>query len=199
MADEDFEFGEKLLPLRDREIAPERWTRVREEIVFRDLVRELLTKSGTFKTNGSAVSCPFHGKDSTPSFTFYDSSNSAYCFGCPPPKRNQTYDPVSFVSKYFEISPTKALQWIEKRYELPFIMGQLPEDEEDEEEESEGLYTVDDLKPMYLTVAPSLIDTVDDAKQIVQAYFLAVTEENPLFLARILGRERIASISSYRM
>ena len=53
--DEDFEFGDAL-PVRDNDVASERWVRVREEIVFMDLARELLVKSGSWKQNGNAIS-----------------------------------------------------------------------------------------------------------------------------------------------
>jgi hypothetical protein len=195
MSEEDFEFGERL-PGRDRDIAPERWLRVKEEIVFRDLVQEMLSKHGKWKINGNAISCPFHGKDSTPSFNFYEGSNSAFCFGCPPPVQNQTYDAVSFVAKFYEISPSKALQWIEKHYKLPFIAGQIHEEEDEEDEEPDSFYTVDDLAPLYLSVAPKLIESVEDAKQLLRTYFLALREDDPLFLARVLGRQRLASIKS---
>lgn len=189
---EDFEFGESL-PVRDGEVSSERWVRVREQIVFMDLAKELLSKSGMWKQNGNAISCPFHGSDRTPSFTFYPSSNSAFCFGCPPPKQNQTYDAINFVAKFFGINKYKALQWIEKHYQLPFIGGSKYE-EDDEEEEEETLLSVRDLQGPFLLLAPKLIETVDDAKDLLKTYFIALKEDDPLFLARVIGRERLASI-----
>lgn len=194
--EEDFEFGDKL-PGRG-EIAEERWVRAREQLVFRDLVQEMLSKSGRYKTNGSAISCPFHGSDRTPSFTFYDQNNSAFCFGCPPPTANQTYDPVSFIAKYFEISKVKALEWLEKHYRLPHIANQWVQEDEEDEDGPDTFYTVEDLEPMYLAVAPKLIESVTDARKVLKAYFIAQREDDPLFLARILGRERIASINQKR-
>ena len=178
-SEEDFEFGDAL-PVRDNDVATERWVRVRDEIVFMDLARELLVKSGSWKQNGNAISCPFHGTDRTPSFNFYPSSNSAFCFGCSPPASNQTYDAINFVAKFFGINKVKALEWIEKHYKLPYISG--AKDEDDEEEESS--FTVADLKPVYLSIAPGLIECVDDAKDLLKTYFIAEREDDPLFLAR---------------
>ena len=197
MMEEDFEFGEEL-PGEGLEIAPERWERIRNEIIFKDLAEELLSKAGMWKRDGNSICCPFHGRDSTPSFTFYDGSNSAYCFGCPPPKQNQTYDSVNFIAKYFGISKVKAMEWLEKKFKLPFIAG-MPEDrepkeEEDEEEEVAYSLTVEDIAPLYLQVAPTLIECVADAKALIRKYFLAVHEDDPLFLARVLGRRRLESI-----
>lgn len=188
---EDFEFGEAL-PTRGGEVAPERWTRVREQIVFMDLARELLSKSGMWKQNGNAISCPFHGSDRTPSFNFYPASNSAFCFGCPPPKQNQTYDAVTFVSKFFGINKYKALQWIEKHYKLPFIEGTRYEEEEDDE--TEEFLSVRDLQPTFISLAPKLIESVEDAKDLLKTYFIAVKENDPLFLARVIGRKQLDSI-----
>lgn len=187
-SEEDFEFGETL-PTRNGEVAPERWVRIREQIVFMDLARELLVKSGAWKQNGNAISCPFHGSDRTPSFTFYPGSNSAFCFGCPPPKQNQTYDSIAFISKFFGISKYKALEWIEKHYRLPFIEGSGYE-----EEEEDLSLSVKDLQAPFLSLAPKLIESVDDAKDLLKTYFIAIKEDDPLFLARVIGRERLNSI-----
>lgn len=193
MSEEDFEFGDKL-PDRDDEIAPERWERVREEVNFIALAEELLTKSKVWHREGNAIRCPFHGSDSTPSFYLYDHTNSGYCFGCPPPKQNQTYDSINFVAKFFDINKVEALRWIEKHYKLPYIAGTPSPDYEEDEEDEEYTLTVEDLAPHYLRVAPTLIESVDDAKALLKKYFLAVREEDPLFLARVLGRRRLDSI-----
>lgn len=190
MANEDFEFGEEL----DGEIAPERWERVRDEIDFVGLIEELMSKAGTWYRDGNAIRCPFHGSDSTPSFTLYPHTNSAYCFGCPPPKQNQTYDTINFVAKWFGISKGKALEWVEKRFKLPHIGSTPAPDYEEDEEDEEYSLTVEDLAPVYLKVAPTLIENVDDAKLLIKRYFLALREEDPLFLARVLGRKRLESI-----
>lgn len=187
---EDFKFGDPL-PRLGGEVAPERWQRVREQVVFRDLVRDILTKHGLWHVEGNACSCPFHGKDSTPSFTFYDGSNSAFCFGCPPPKKNQMYDSVSFISRFFEISPSRALAWIEKKHNMPFIAFEEEEEEEEDFDEEGEVFTFQDLRSTFLTTAPKLISSVSDAKILLASYFTAKREDDALHLAKLLGRERL--------
>lgn len=187
---EDFEFGE-VLPRMGGEIAPERWQRVREQVVFRDLARDILTQYGRWHQEGNAISCPFHGSDSTPSFNFYAESNSAFCFGCPPPKKNQMYDSVSFVSRFFEISPGKALAWIEKKYKMPFIAFEGEEEPEDDETEEASFFSFDDLKGVFLMTAPKLIGSATDAKILLSSYFTAQENDDALHLAKLLGRERL--------
>jgi hypothetical protein len=195
MSEEDFEFGDKL-PGLDQEIAPERWERVRNEIVFKDLAEEILSRAHLWHMSGNKINCPFHGSDSTPSFTFYDESNSASCFGCPGTPKDQFYDNVNFIAKYFGINKVAALQWLEKHFKLPPIAGQPiePDEEEEEDEEESDPFTVKDLAPVFLTVAPTLIETVEDAKYLIKKYFLALHLDDPLFLARVLGRKRLESI-----
>lgn len=193
---EDFEFGDRL-PGFTRAIAEERWFRAREEIVFRDLVGDLLVRSRAgYDSGAKVISCPFHGSDSTPSFQFYDQNNSAFCFGCPPPVSNQAYDNISFVAKFFDINKVEALKWIERRYKLPPIADERLEEDEDESDEHDDLFTVEDLLPEFMKTAPTLIRTVGDARHLLRAYFSSIKEENPLFLARILGQERLRSIHS---
>lgn len=189
--DEDFEFGEAL---SDRgEIHPDRWERARTEIDHVSLIEEILGKSVT----GNVINCPMGvHRDSTPSFNIYRHTNSSFCFGCPPPVKDQSYDNINFVSKIFGFNKVKALEWLEKRFKLPTIADTAfiaPEYEEDEEDEEYTL-TVDDLIPVYLQIAPGLIESVDDAKSLLKKYFLAIREDDPLFLARVIGRKRLESI-----
>lgn len=190
--EEDFEFGDKL-PGRG-EIAEERWTRARE-LDHVTVLSEVLNKG----IHGDVINCPMGlHRDSTPSFTIYRKSNSSFCFGCPLPAKNQAYDNISFISRYFEISKVKALEWLEKHYKLPHIADQQVQEDDEDDEGPDAFYTVEDLEPMYLAVAPKLIESVEDARKVLKAYFIAQKEEDPLFLARILGRERIAGISQKR-
>lgn len=191
---EDFEFGDDL-GLSRSEINPLRWDRARE-IDHVTVLSEVLHKG----IHGDVINCPMgYHRDSTPSFTIYRKSNSSFCFGCPAPASNQAYDNISFIAKYFEISKVKALEWLEKHYKLPRIADQwVHEEDEDEEEGPDTFYTVEDLEPMFLAVAPKLIESVEDARKVLKAYFIAQKEDDPLFLARILGRERIESINQKR-
>jgi hypothetical protein len=58
------------------ETHPHRWLRISEEVRFEDVVL-LLTG-----LTGLKISCPFHGRDSNPSFQIYRRGNDAFCFGC---------------------------------------------------------------------------------------------------------------------
>lgn len=205
--DETFNFGEDL-PYDFGEICQERWDRAREEIDFRDLAQELLVKDGLWHRKGNAISCPFHGGahgESTPSFNFYPASNSAFCFGCPPPKQNQCYDPISFVARYFGMTNSQALVWLEHKFQLPLLQaasvdkyllvdenGQVISEESEEEEDTGISYSCEDVSKLYIRVAPSLIKSVADAQDLLKTYFIATLDENPLPLARVLGKDRLA-------
>jgi hypothetical protein len=111
-------------------VNPERWERLRREVRFDDVVKEL------HGTNAATISCPFHGRDSRPSFHIYLRTNDAYCFGCP--EGEKYYDHISFTKKILDLeSNTQALEWLEKEFELPPIDDVLREQEEDEEEDEE--------------------------------------------------------------
>jgi hypothetical protein len=106
-----------------KEINPERWDRVRRDIRFEDIVADLTGRSGS-----TAISCPFHGRDSRPSFWLYKRTNDGWCFGCPP--KEQYYDQVRFVSKYLGINRAAALNWLEKKWELSPLADIVPEEED---------------------------------------------------------------------
>jgi hypothetical protein len=187
------EVGETI-PHVGSEIALERWERAKTEISFKDMVEEILTKDHAWKLNGNKINCPFHGTDSTPSFTLYEDTNSASCYGCPGTPRDQFYDNVKFVSMYFNINRVMALEWIEKHYKLPRIANQTIQEEDEDEEDEDVKFTVKDLSPAYLALAPTLVESVADAKSLIKKYFLAFHQDDPLFLARVLGRKRLESI-----
>jgi hypothetical protein len=193
MSEEDFEFGDKL-PFLDDEIHPDRWLRARTEIDHVSLLEEFIKKPIT----GNVINCPLGThSDSTPSFNIYRNTNSSHCFGCPGTTKEQYNDNVTLVAKWFSINKVAALQWLEKHFKLPPIAGQAaePEDEEDEtDEEPANPFTVKDLAPAFLALAPTLIETVGDAKYLIKKYFLAEHLENPLLLAQVLGRARLESI-----
>lgn len=187
---EDFSFGDDL-GFGPGEVIPERWERARTEIDFIDLIEEILVKDGMWRRKGNAISCPFHGGahgERIPSFTLYRGSNSAYCFGCPPPKQNQTYDSISFVSRYYGMSRVEALQWLEARYKLPPLQG-AGFNVVEEGEPEDVLYTAKELAPIYLKEAPKLIQNLGDAKDLLKTYFIALQDDNPLPLAQVLGHK----------
>jgi len=192
-------------------INPERWERARDVIRFDDVVFELTGR------RDSVIRCPFHGKDSRPSFTLYNRTNDAYCFGCPPGK--MYYDSVIFASKYMEISRVHALQWLEKKWGLPRLSDVPLEGEEDEEETLLGFW---DLAEPFIVKAGREVQNVRDpelAEDYIRIYFTALglekaasaaekdPEGNPgdlhlqaaLELARALGKDKLSSIADRKV
>jgi hypothetical protein len=170
------------------EVHPERWERVREDIRFDDLVEEF---EGT--GHREVISCPFHGRDSKPSFHLYRRTNDAYCFGCC--EGQKYYDAVRFVAAKMGCSRIEALRWIEKHYNLPPI-ADVRMDEEEEQGEIQIL-SFEDLTPYYITKASRDIATSRDvelAESYLRIFFEAKKENNPLPLARVLGREAVRAI-----
>jgi len=167
-------------------INPERWDRVRDEVLFSDVVEEVLGK------HGSPINCPFHGRDSTPSFYVYPPArgNCGWCFGCAP---DGYYDNVKLVSKTFDIDRVKALVWIEKKWNLPPLQD-VPREEE-EEEFVEVVF--DDLSEAYILQAAKEIQHAKDfelASEYLRIYFQADRDQDPMPLARVVGRETVQRI-----
>jgi len=189
-----------------REINPKRWERVRTEIRFEDVVSDLSGHSG------SAIRCPFHGSDSTPSFWIYRGSNDGWCFGCPP--KEQYYDQVRFAAKYLDISRPQALRWLEKKWDLPA----MPDEPDEEDEAEEVQLRFEDLQEPFILRAIKQVREFKDvelAEDYIHYYFKAVgnlkmsdmakkegePEDAAEFevkaattLARVLGKAEIASI-----
>lgn len=189
---EDIEFVkeevDKLYKL-STDIHPDRWERARWEIDFYDFAMEFLQENKLLKGRvDTVISCPFHGRDSTPSFHFYRSSNSAFCFGCPPPARDQFYDSVSLVSRTFQISKRDALVYLEKRFKFPAILGEKKEDDE------EISLTFSDLREPLLIQESSKSRTVAESLEVMSSFFRAMKIDDPLPIARLLGKERVKSV-----
>ena len=179
------------------DISMERWDRVRWEIDFYDLAISLLEEGKILRNHhGGKISCPFHGTDSTPSFNFYQGSNSAFCFGCEPPATNQFYDNVRFVSALYGISRRDALKWLEKKYKLPALQEEveIPDSETEEEEGEIVSLTFDDLKEPFLVYASVLVKDADKATAMLEAFFKAQQNDDPLPIAKFLGKDRISRI-----
>jgi hypothetical protein len=125
-----------------------RFERIREVVDMEEIIHELHPRA-----TGHVFSCPFHGRDSRPSFYFYRSSNSAWCFGCP--LGSQLYTPVEFVAAKFGITKMEAVKWLEKKYNLP----PLEDEEEDFTDLGDGtievrkVLTFDDIRDAYLEKA----------------------------------------------
>jgi hypothetical protein len=168
------------LNLQYKEINPLRWSRIRNGVVeFSDIVEELTGK------RGSMIRCPFHGRDSTASFALYPVSrgNCGYCFGCPPGK--QTWDAFRFVKEILDLpNRFEALRWIEKTYDLEPLADLALE-----EEETLSL-TISDLSEYYIQKVQKEQDRdVDLILDYIRIYFLASRKDEPLLLARVLGKD----------
>jgi hypothetical protein len=180
-----------------------RWDRIRSEIRFEDIVSEL------HGTNTLVISCPFHGRDSRPSFFLYKRSNDGYCFGCP--QGEQYYDSVRFAAAKLACSRAQAISWIEKHYDLPTLEG--VEDDEDEDDETEDgtrivQLTFNELcEPFIALAAASFTQDPDPdlAREYIELFFDSVPERNANLkseeelrkartLGRVLGMEALEAI-----
>lgn len=197
MAELDLDFGAPLPGQSD--ISEARWERARENVDILELVTDM---TGS-KPRGAAICCPFgHGvgaRDSRPSFYIYPSSNSCFCFGCPPGEN--FYDPVGFVARMMELPPHKALLWLEKHYDLPPLQEEPPPEPEAEEEEPQGptrwLIGVGDLKdPFFKRVRSNLRSNPDptSARIYMAIYWESVDTEDPTRMAQVVGRDKVQQL-----
>lgn len=202
MDNDDVDFGDPS-ELNIGGISPMRWDRVREECDVRDIMDILHDR------RGNPCSCPFHGRDSKPSFYFFPQNNSCFCFGCP--DGDGAWDPIKLVSRSLDVSNTRALLWLEKEFKLPPLENDtsteeavidLTEDPEAEEEADPPLLaTVDDLRDSFILHAASTIAKQASSDGVValargfhEAYFLADKHDDPIPLARILGADVVTSV-----
>ena len=203
--DDDIEWSveeaERLRQFDKSDISTERWERVRWSIDFYDMTLSLLEDHKLLRNHkGNKISCPIHGGydgDSTPSFTFYPGTNSAYCFGCEAPTANQCYDNVKLVSLIFGVSKRDALVWLEKKYKLPPLESPKftqKSAEDDSEEDEEVTLTFDDLKEPFLAMTSVLNSDAHRMKELLHVYFKAEHEKDPLPLAKVLGKNRVIKI-----
>ena len=181
------------------ETNPRRWMRISEEVRFEDVVA-LLTGFTSM-----VISCPFHGRDSTPSFHIYRRGNDATCFGCPPGE--QYYDSVIFTAKKLGVSRVQALRWLEKQYNLPPIEDIDISDPEDNEDEGFIELKFPDLKAPYIEFAARDIQTAKDPELAIE--YLEILFDcwpsrqeakdnpdagDPMPLARVLGKTTLEYI-----
>jgi hypothetical protein len=190
---EDVEFSREearlLLGSSYKQISEKRWDRIRELIDFRDLALEVTGKI----PKGDSISCPFHGRDSNPSFHLYQRSNDAYCYGCPP--GDQYWDHTKLVSRLMGTTRVAALKWLEEKYNLP----KMEDDLEDVEEENIILLEFTDVKDLYIRRVSELVaaeteDKVGLVKELMRFYFLGEKSNDPLPCARVLGLSKVRSI-----
>lgn len=165
-------------------VAEQRWTRANSEIRFDDVVQELTGKWGR------AISCPFHGTDSTPSFYLFAANNDGYCFGCPP--KEGYYDNVRFAAKYLNFSRVKALKWLERKWDLPPIADSVLEEEESDDSEIITNLVFADLSETYIQLAIADIQSAGEpelAEEYLRIYYEAEKDESVEPLARVIAAE----------
>jgi len=180
-----------------------RCDRVRAKVPFRDLVDEL---EGT---HSLTISCPFHGRDSRPSFYIYPHKNNGFCFGCP--EGEGYYDSLKYAAKKLGVSRLKAVEYLEKKFSLP-PLETCPEDfeeeEDDEEDPEEETFTLtfENLSQPFIEYAGSLKSTAaGPVRVLMRTYWEARPQKGAdptsseelmkaMKLARILGSKRLQEI-----
>lgn len=194
---EDMEFSReearKILGASFKQISEKRWERVRELIDFRDLCLETTGKI----PKGDSISCPFHGRDSNPSFHLYTRTNDAYCYGCPP--GDQYWDHTKLISRLMGTTRVAALKWLEDKYGLP----KIEDDIDPVEEENIILLEFNDVKEPYIRKVLELVekepkDKVSLLKELMRFYFLGEKSNDPLPCARVLGLSKVKNILKHK-
>lgn len=186
-----------------------RWSRATDPEVIRfvDIVNEI---HGRAEANGM-ISCPFHGRDSHPSFKLYP--DGAWCFGCP--HGQQYYDTVKFVAAKFGYTPLQAIVWLEKKYGLPQLEGDEYEEEDEETEDGNAIVSLNfhDLAGPYIKTAARAFQQsldVELAHEYITIFFESMPgrKEDPnstealqkaVGLARVLGWKAVEEIKKQRL
>lgn len=180
---------------RTRWIDPERVERLKTLVDFRDVVALLVDNPNW---QGNAMSCPFHGTDSKPSFTYYHASNDVFCWGCP--EEDAFWDHVKFVHRLKGISPLKALTWLEKEFNLPpWEASRVLEDDGDVQEENDLQIDIDQLFPSYCHIVRTCINSnrrdpesiLPYAHEALTKWFTAIRDNDPLAIAKVIGKRRL--------
>jgi hypothetical protein len=185
----------------------ERWDRITKEINFREVIADL--------HNGESrelFSCPFHGRDSRPSFKVYPQKNNAWCFGCP--DNTGYYDSVRFTALKLGVSKLEAIIWLERKYNLPPLKLHPNDEDEPEEQEEEEQKIVslrfEDLEDPYIAVVAALFAKNPSPLAVrgyIQTFFDAVPtgeRDSPeevsklMSLARVLGQAELEAIKRAR-
>lgn len=203
LTDDDVDFGDPE-ELRVEGISAARWERVKTQIDVRDVVYMLHNR------RGNPISCPFHGRDSKPSFYFYLENNDCHCWGCA--EGENYWDNVRIVAKSLEITRSQAVRWLEREFALPKLeedpldvvvdLDEAEDAEVEEEESAEGtLLTFDDIAPAFVTTAQRLIgaakgttEAVPKATALLECFFTAEKHSDPLPLARVVGSETVRAL-----
>lgn len=200
---EDFDFSKENLKklysnvhVADPELWDRRYQRVRDEILFSEVVEDLTGK------HGDLISCPFHGTDTTPSFCVYPPArgNMGFCFGCSAP-----YTHVTFVAKYRGVSKSSALTWLEKNWNLPPLVSEAKAPVDDDTVSTITL-EFSDLSNLYVSHARKDITQSKEyelAEEYLRIYFEAEQEEDQLkqvkALGEVLGAAAVARIVKQKL
>jgi hypothetical protein len=201
LIDDDVDFGDAN-ELRVEGISDARWERVKTQIDVRDVLYMFHNR------RSSPMSCPFHGRDSKPSFYVYIENNDCHCFGCP--DGDNYWDNVKIVARTLEINRPQALRYLEREFKLPKLeedpndlavdLDDLPEDDEEDEAPS-PLLTFADIAPAFIATARKLIkaaagttESVPTATTLLECYFTAEKHDDPLPLARVVGAETVRAL-----
>lgn len=103
-------------------ISPGRWERAKTAIDVRDLIRDL------YGLSGNPISCPFHGRDSKPSFYIFPKPNDCWCWGCG--QEDGYWNTIKIVARHFgyrrddaqdKDDLAAAVRWIERNYPMPAL------------------------------------------------------------------------------
>ena len=85
---------------------------VANAVPIRDVIRDFAGVN-TIRKHGN-IACPFH-KDQKPSFSFYDNTNSFYCWSC---KTNGT--PINFLMELLGLTAEGAAKELVDKYNLSY-------------------------------------------------------------------------------
>ena len=199
-------------------ISPERWERAHDNPPVKDLLADL------FGLHGSPLSCPFHGRDSKPSFYVYPRSNDCYCFGCGEGPLGY-WDNLKLVAAHFGWVRTfgsdevpdrvQALKWLEKNYDMPVLTHEsassrpdifiLDDTLGDTEAEQDPLLAYRDvpftlLREPYIRAAIVQVSTaapedrLELAKELIERRFRGEKEQDAVSLLRVIPKHHHASI-----
>lgn len=182
-------------------ISMARWDRARMDIDAREVIYML------HERRGNPISCPFHGRDSKPSFNYYRGSNTYFCFGCP--DGDGFWDNIKIVARTLEITRSQALRWLEKEFELPPMLNEGPVldlenfaglevSEEEELEVPQSLLNTTDLRAPFVSAAQRQVfsfrstpDAVDVVKELFDTFWTALKHGDPVPLAKLVGADTV--------
>ena len=204
--DDDVDFGDvEELKAGHGHISDARWERARLEVDARDVIFMLHDK------RGNPMSCPFHGRDSKPSFYYFPENNTCFCWGCP--DGDGYWDNVKIISRTLEITRPQALRWLEREFHLPSLgdeqdpvdldsdAGLVIVDETEEIEPDENLLQAADLRPLFVSTARRLVrsnagttDALPVAAELLERFFTALKRNDPVPLAQVVGAEAVRSL-----